>query len=142
LKGLYGDLLHVITVYVIEPHPNGARSPYNKGNGWQEWWQTPYKASIDPQGNALFQPRTFKERVGQAKNMIRQKGITTPVLIDEMDNPYWSTYGYMPNCGYLISQDGYVFERQSWFARKSPTNNSVDSTAIKTAINTLLGVSR
>jgi len=120
---------------VTEPHPHGSRSPYNKGAGWQEWWQNPYTASVDPNGSPLFQPRTFKERVAQAKSMIQKRGITTPVLIDEMDNPYWGTYGSMPNCGYLIDQTGTVVERQSWFARGA--GSTVDSTAMKNAIEAL-----
>jgi hypothetical protein len=120
-------------MYVIEPHPNSSRSPYKPG--WQEWWAN-YPTSIDPQGYPLFQPRTFKERVAQAKNMIRQREITHLVLIDEMDNPYWSSYGYMPNCAYLIDRNGIIFYRETWFARGS--SSSVDNTAMKNAINALL----
>ncbi len=118
MKATYGDQVHFITVYVIEAHPYGLRSPYNKkGTGWQETWAAPYQAGIDkgPTQDPLFQPRTYKERVAQARSMIRQLGVTTPVLIDEMDNPFWVTYGRMPNCAYLIGQDGTVIERESWY---------------------------
>jgi hypothetical protein len=133
LKETYGDRVHFITVYVIEPHPNGSRSPYNKGGtGWQEWWAYPYLASIDtgPTQDPLFQPRTYKERVAQARSMMRQLGVTTPVLIDEMDNPVWVTYGKMPNCAYLIGQNGTVIERESWY----------QPAQLESAIKTHLGI--
>ena len=117
-------------IYVTEPHPMGSRSPYNKGNGWQEWWQG-YATSIDTQGNPLFQTRTYKERLGQAKSMIRQLNVTFPVLIDEMDNPVWSTYGFMPNCGYLIGRDGTVLRRESWFLPGTPNDPSKWEEAIQ-----------
>lgn len=134
-------------MYVIEPHPNGSRSPYKRGTGWQEWWQD-YATSMYPTNpplagdpvsdvqDPLFQPRTFKERVARAKNLIQHKAITTPILIDEMDNPYWSTYGYMPNCAYLIDKNGTVVERQTWFLPGDP--NSISS--IETAIQNLRGL--
>jgi len=43
--------------------------------------------------------------------------ITTPVLIDEMDNRIWCTYGYMPNCAYLIGKrngEAWIIARENW----------------------------
>ena len=37
-----------------------------------------------------------------------------PVLVDEIDNPLWCTYGQRPNNAYLISTDGRVILRQDW----------------------------
>ncbi len=47
--------------------------------------------------------------------MIQELGITVPVLIDEMDNPLWCTYGPAPNIAYLIGTDGIVIEQQQWY---------------------------
>ena len=38
-----------------------------------------------------------------------------PVLVDEMDNPIWCTYGPLPNCAYLIDTDGTVLEKETWY---------------------------
>lgn len=38
-----------------------------------------------------------------------------PVLVDEMDDPVWCTYGAAPNAAYLIGTDGTVVTRQAWF---------------------------
>lgn len=47
--------------------------------------------------------------------MVRELGITLPVLIDKMDNPVWSTYGPAPNSAYLIGTDGTIVEKQGWY---------------------------
>ena len=47
--------------------------------------------------------------------MIRELGITVPVLIDEMDNPLRCTYGPTPNIAYLIGVDGRIVEKQGWY---------------------------
>jgi hypothetical protein len=93
--------------------------------------------SIDnlTQDNPLFQPKTFKERVNQAKCMIEESRlasidllnpnafapITTSVLIDDMDNRVWATYGYMPNCAYLIGKDGTIKYRENWHSGAKTT---------------------
>ena len=134
MKSIYGDQVTFLTIYIIEAHPNASKSAYNPG--WQEKWETPLTVgmSIDIYDSPLFQPRTFKERVHQAKNMIAQSRIaaldllhptnlapvTTPVLVDDMDNRVWATYGYMPNCAYLIGKDGTVKYREQWHSG-SPT---------------------
>jgi hypothetical protein len=117
LKATYGNSVNFITVFVIEPHPVGSPSPYAAAE-----WVTP-PSSFDPTtydantrtGDPLFQARTYKERVAQAKHMIKDLGVTATVLIDEMDNPAWCTYGPLPNCGYLISPNGTILERETWY---------------------------
>ena len=47
--------------------------------------------------------------------MIQEIGITMPVLIDEIDNPVWCTYGPAPNIAYLIDRDGIIVEKQGWY---------------------------
>jgi len=47
--------------------------------------------------------------------MADELGITIPVLIDEMDNPVWCTYGPAPNIAYLIGTDGRTAEKQGWY---------------------------
>ena len=82
----------------------------------------------------------MRDMIWQRANVEDENGdtilLTTPVLIDEMDNPYWSTYGYMPNCAYLIHQNGTVFYKENWFA--SDSNRELDSSAMKGAIEELV----
>lgn len=70
---------------------------------------------MDKEGCILLQPTTYEERVTQAAQMADQLGITVPVLIDEMDNPAWCTYGPAPNIAYLIGDDGRIVEKQGWY---------------------------
>jgi hypothetical protein len=41
-----------------------------------------------------------------------------PLLVDEIDNPVWCTYGPAPNIAYLIATDGRIIAKQSWYAPK------------------------
>ena len=41
--------------------------------------------------------------------------ITVSVLVDEMDNPLWCTYGPAPNNAYLIGTDGTIIAKQGWY---------------------------
>ena len=100
--------MHFVVVYVIEAHPVGSPSPYS-GDEWTS------SASTDKEGNPLTQPSTYPERVAQSTQMVQELGITIPVLIDEMDNPVWCTYGPAPNIAYLIGTDGRIVAKQSWY---------------------------
>lgn len=108
LNRTYGDRFHFITIYTIEAHPTGAVSPYSD----KEWTST---CSTDRAGNPIGQPPAYAERVAQAGKMVRELGITVPVLIDGADNAVWCTYGPAPNIAYLINPDGVVLLRQSWY---------------------------
>ena len=37
------------------------------------------------------------------------------MLVDEMDNPLWCTYGPAPDIAYLIGTDGKIVEKQGWY---------------------------
>jgi hypothetical protein len=105
----YGDDIHFIIIYTIEAHPTGAVCPYTG----EEWVIS--STSTDTEGNPLTQPVTYQERVSQSTQMTQELGITIPVLIDEMDNPVWCTYGPAPNIAYLIGTDGKIISKQGWY---------------------------
>jgi hypothetical protein len=50
-----------------------------------------------------------------ATEMSQELGITIPILIDEIDNPIWCTYGPAPDIAYLIGTDGVIVEKQGWY---------------------------
>ena len=104
----YGDKFHFVIIYTIEAHPVGSPSPYS-GKEWTG------PASTDKEGCSLTQPETYEERVAQASQMVEELGITVPVLIDEMDNPVWCTYGQAPNNAYLVDTSGKIIETESWY---------------------------
>jgi hypothetical protein len=65
-------------------------------------------SSYDKAGNPLGQPGTYQERREMAVKAARELGITLPVLVDEIDNSVWCTYGPAANIAYLIGTDGTV----------------------------------
>jgi hypothetical protein len=110
----YGNDVNFVILYVIEPHPHGQICPYT-GNFWLN-----YPANFDINGQPLYQPDNYEWRVDQAKKMrsalIRADlHVSIPVLVDEMDNPVWCTYGPLPNGAYLINPDGKVIEKEGWY---------------------------
>ena len=104
----YGDHVQFIIIYIIEAHPVGSPSPYS-GKEWAG------PASKDEEGCPLTQPENYEERVAQASQMAQELGITIPVLVDDMDNPLWCTYGPAPDIAYLIGTDGSIVEKQGWY---------------------------
>jgi hypothetical protein len=108
LYAKYGDDINFITVYVIEPHPISSVSPYS-----DKEWHLSY--SRDEDGNPITQPLTYEERLTLAQKTIEEQGIDVIVLVDEMDNPIWCTYGQAPNIAYLIRTDGRIVLKQDWY---------------------------
>ncbi len=73
------------------------------------------RSSYDEQGNPIYEPQTYDERIALAHKTITAEGITVPVLVDEMDNAVWHTYGPAPDIAYLIGTDGKIVEKQGWY---------------------------
>ena len=108
MYGKYRSQVYFLIIYTVEAHPVDSASPYS-GKEWT------LDASVDEEGYDLYQPASYDERVAQASQMAEELEITVPVLIDEMDNPVWCTYGPSPNSAYLIGTDGTIIEKQGWY---------------------------
>jgi hypothetical protein len=93
--------MHFIIIYTREAHAvdTGRTGSYSR----------------DEEGNPIYEPQTYEERLELAIKTINVEGITVPVLVDEMDNPLWCTYGPAPNIAYLIGTDGKIVARQGWY---------------------------
>ena len=70
--------------------------------------------SYDEAGNPIRQPHTYEDRVELARKTIVESELLMPVLVDEIDNPMWCSYGERPNNAYLIGMDGTVLVYQHW----------------------------
>ena len=103
--------MHFIYIYTVEAHPIGSPSPYSN----KEWLGA---YSFDAQGNPVNQAITYEERVEHARKTKMEAGINILILVDEMDNPVWSTYGPAPNISYLIGTDGKIIVKQGWYDPK------------------------
>lgn len=93
--------MHFIIIYTVEAHPVDSSR------------QDPY--STDKEGNPIYQPQTYEARLELARKTVTEEGIEVPVLIDEIDNPVWCTYGPAPDIAYLIGTDGTIVEKQGWY---------------------------
>ncbi len=118
----YGDRVHFVHIYVIEPHP---KSPD----------PSPYNGRVSAtQYSTKSQPKTYQQRVANATDMVPLLEGNQLLLVDDLvpgslTNPLWCTYGPAPNCAFLIRQDGILDTVQKW----------VDVDEMETAINALLG---
>jgi hypothetical protein len=91
--------VHLLNIYTLEAHPVSDR---------------PMDFSHDPDGNPIDIHLTYEDRVEMAKMTIQEEDLLMPVLVDEIDNPLWCTYGRMPNNSFLIGMDGRIVFQQIW----------------------------
>lgn len=101
--------VEVVMVYTIDAHPSDTLSPYAVDD--REW--VPPNNIRD--NISAPQPRTYGERVMLANQWIEESEIPVPVLIDGPDNEYWTKFGQAPNMCYIISPDGTVAFRETWY---------------------------
>ncbi len=93
--------MHFVIIYTREAHPADS--------------QRQGRYSTDAEGNPVYQPQTYEARLELARKTVTEEGIEVPVLVDEIDNPIWCTYGPAPNIAYLIGTDGRIVEKQGWY---------------------------
>ena len=85
-----GQDVEFFTIYVREPHPGEAR-----------FWR-------------CKQPRTYQEKQSNARNLVRQKKIEMPLLVDGMDETAHRRFGRMPNMCYVIDKQGRIVYKSMW----------------------------
>lgn len=78
------------TVYVREPHAGEAR-----------FWR--YK-----------QPKSYDEKLSNARLLILQKKVTMPLLLDGMDELVHRRFGRLPNMTYVIDKTGRIVYKSMW----------------------------
>lgn len=124
MAGVYGALLKIYVVYVVEAHPIVDVSPYS-GTVWVP--------SANYSDGVLFQqPDTYGQRKEIIDSLLAHYSINAPILIDGPCNNWWLNYGPSPNNAYLINTNGIVAAKNPWFNR--PPDNMFCS------IDSLLGV--
>lgn len=104
----YGEEIQFIIAYTIDAHPAGSNSPYVD----REWTAS---FSTDLEGNPVEQPSSYQDRIDLARKTSIEAGIKTLILVDEIDNPIWCTYGPAPNIAYLVGTDGKIVFKQGWY---------------------------
>ena len=120
MASVYGSLLKIFVVYVVEAHPINDVSPYS-GTVWVP--------SANYTDDVLFeQPDTYGQRKEIIDSLLAHYTINVPILIDGPCNNWWLNYGPSPNNAYLINTNGVVVDKNPWYNR--PPDNmfcSIDS---------------
>ena len=98
----YGDEVHFIIIYTKEAHAIDTGRPLSY--------------TYDDEGNPIYEPQTYEERQELARKTVDAEGITVRMLVDEMDNPLWCTYGPAPHIAYLIGTEGNIVAKQGWYS--------------------------
>lgn len=94
-------------VYTLEAHPYIDVSPYS-GVEWTG--QRNFDDDI-----LVRQPTTYGERLDVIEEMKANFGIVPQILVDEVCDQWWNNFGPAPNNAYVISPDGRVVFKHSWF---------------------------
>jgi peroxiredoxin len=106
LRARLGDRAHVVMLYTIEAHPNGAVCPYT-GSEWVP------QANVEDQV-LVGQPATMTERLALARRYATEIAKGTPVLVDPIGDPSWRALGEAPNLGLAVSAERVVLARTGW----------------------------
>ncbi len=113
LNAIYDDFydrLSTFIVYCVEAHPVVDVSPYTNSPG--EVWITPQN---EAEGIYFRQPKTYLERKDMVRLTSESLNIKSEILIDGPCNEYWTHFGPGAVIAYLITPDGVVVGRNSWF---------------------------
>ena len=110
LSRRFESYISTVVVYVVEAHPVDAPSPYTNGI-----WVTPLNEIA---GIHCAQPRSLEERMELARQLRHRFRLSTPMLIDAMDNRAWRAFGSAPNVAILVERDGRIAVKQGWFEAK------------------------
>jgi len=99
--------INTVIIYVNEAHPINAPSPYA-----DRIWVT---AKNEIAGIHCAQPRTLEERIELAHRLRRRFRLSTPMLIDALDDRAWRAFGSAPNVAIVVHPDGRIAVKQGWF---------------------------
>lgn len=111
LYAKYRDSVNFIIVYTAEAWPVGSASPFSSSG--EEIVQP--ESSYDWNSKPIKQAKTYEERLATAKQFIKEEQITLPVIVDEMDNAVWCTYGPASNMAYLMNMEGTILAKQLYY---------------------------
>ncbi|MCP5053337.1 MAG: hypothetical protein GY940_39600 [bacterium] len=87
----YKDIAEFYIVYIREAHAIDSRRP------------VPYAEKL-----GIYDAKTHKERCSVADILVKEKKLTIPCLIDNLDNKVNEQYSGSPSRVYLIRKDGHL----------------------------------
>ena len=90
LKAEFGDRIHFIVLYQREAHAGQI------------------------QFRDIAQPSTYEQRQELARRACTDLGLSTTIVIDEMDDAVRGRYGSAPNSAFIIDMSGRIVYRNDW----------------------------
>lgn len=109
LQVLFGDEINIFLIYTVEAHPKTDISPY--------FGEVNTGADNYEDGILYRQPGTYGARKEIVQDMLSDVDIDVTVLIDGPCNEWWEKFGTNPNCSWLVTPDGIVYDAEVWFDR-------------------------
>lgn len=96
-----------LAVYQLEAHPVGPDySPFS---------DTVFTTSFNYSDSILLpQQRVYGDRKNYAYQSEVAYGPVCPLLLDGPGNEFWTAYGPSPNNAYLITKEGWVYNKYGW----------------------------
>jgi hypothetical protein len=99
LKREYGTRINPIIIYTAENHPVGK-------------WEVQRNKD---EGISVEAHKDMEARIAAARKARDAMKISTPIVIDSMDDATATAYGGTTNAAILIGRDGTILARQRWF---------------------------
>ena len=106
----FRERVHFLLVYTVEAHPVGSKSPYHDAE-WDTWWN---KLT----GVRVRQPPDAESRLEQARVSHEKIQYQARMIVDEMDDAVWRSYGAASSPAFVIDLEGRVAARQVWIEPK------------------------
>ncbi len=113
LRTKYGSKISVLLVYTLEAHPALDPSPYTE-NASGQW------TLVDNVRERILvrQPTTYNQRVANANAMAKRYQLDRAgIIVDEIDNRFWTQYGKFPNSLFIVDTEGVVAFSEAWAGR-------------------------
>lgn len=98
--------VNFLYVYTLEAHPVGSRSPYAGGEWdllWNRWTDV-----------RVRQPGLREERRRQARASYADLELTCPMLVDDMSDSAWRSFGCASAPAFVFDREGRVVLSQVW----------------------------
>jgi hypothetical protein len=104
LSSTFGDRLQVVVVHGPEAHPRTGPSPY-RGSPW------PARASDREEATSWEQRAAWATTLGPPPR--------GELLVEDLDHPFWCSFGTAPNGAWLLDRTGRVEAAHDWFDAKT-----------------------
>lgn len=73
-----------------------------------------YTEEAHPGLFGYFKPKSFSDKLANARHAKRTLKMNIPILVDDMKNEIHRSYGGLPNMTYIIDKNGKIEYKELW----------------------------